>query len=64
MSTETYLSYLYGALGGLGVLLLFYGLGRVADRTREEAARRAGMWMITAGLCCIAGSAALIMWVA
>ena len=64
MSTESYLSYLYGALGGLGIVLLFYGLGRVRDRQRPESARRAGLWLITAGLTCIAGSAALIMWVA
>ena len=61
MSAETYLSYLYGALGGVGVLLLFYGLGRVADRARDQVARRAGMWMITGGLFCIAGSALLLM---
>jgi hypothetical protein len=63
MSTETYLSYLYGAIGGVGVLLLYYGLARAADDKRGEAERRGGLWLITAGLCCIAGSAALILWV-
>lgn len=58
----TYLSYMYGALGGVGVLLLFYGLGRAGDRKRDDPGRRAGLWMITGGLFCIAGSALLIMW--
>jgi hypothetical protein len=62
MAIETYLSYVYGALGGVGVLLLFYGLGRVGDRQRGEGTRRSGLWMITGGLFCIAGSALLIMW--
>lgn len=62
MSEATYLSYFYGALGGVGVLLLVYGLGRVADRKRGEDGRRAGLWMITGGLFCIAGSALLLMW--
>lgn len=62
MSNATYLSYLYGALGGVGVLLLFYGFGRAGDRKREEGGRRAGLWLITAGLFCIAGSALLISW--
>lgn len=62
MSAETYLSYLYGALGGVGVLLLFYGLRRAANDRNDEAVRKTGLWMITAGLFCIAGSAALIMW--
>ena len=56
------LAYVYGALGGLGILLLFYGFGRVLDKTKPEAERKSGLWLINGGLLCIAASAALLMW--
>lgn len=62
MTAATYLSSLYGALGGIGVLLLIYGLGRVADKDRGDGVRRSGLWMIAGGLVFMAGSAILLMW--
>ncbi|MEQ8696252.1 MAG: hypothetical protein RLT05_06790 [Bauldia litoralis] len=62
MTAATYLSSLYGALGGIGVLLLIYGLGRVADKDRGDGVHRSGLWMIAGDLVFMAGSAILLMW--
>ncbi|MCW5773691.1 MAG: hypothetical protein KIT16_18760 [Rhodospirillaceae bacterium] len=63
MGTEQWLPYAWGALGGLGVLLGYYGLRRVADRARPETERKAGLWLINAGALCLAASMALAIWV-
>jgi hypothetical protein len=58
-----WLPYVLGALGGLGVLLAYYGLKRVSARERPRAERSAGLWLINAGILCLAVSMALAIWV-
>jgi hypothetical protein len=54
--------YLWGALGGIGVLLVYYGVKRVRDKARSESERRQGLWMVNAGVLCFAASLALALW--
>lgn len=63
MSAEIWLPYVWGALGGIGVLLAFYGLRRVTDKSLPESYRRAGLWLVNAGVVAVAGSMALAIWV-
>ena len=62
MPAGTWLPYVLGGLGGLGVLLIYYGLRRVAGADRTQAQRRAGLWLVNAGVLCVAGSLALSIW--
>ena len=55
--------YVWGALGGAGVLLVFYGLRRVTDKSLPESYRRAGLWLVNAGVVAVAASLALAIWV-
>jgi hypothetical protein len=59
MTTEVR-SIIAGALFGLAVLLVVYGLRRVMDRGRDHAERRRGLQAITGALAALAGSAYLI----
>ena len=63
MSAHSWWPYLWGALGGFGVLLAFYGLRRVTDRSLPQSYRRAGLWLVNAGVVAVAASMALAMWV-
>ncbi len=63
MSAQSWWPYLWGALGGLGVVLAFYGLRRVRDRSLPEPYRRAGLWLVNAGIVALAASMALAIWV-
>ena len=63
MSAQNWWPYLWGTLGGLGVLLVFYGLRRVMDKTLPDSYRRAGLWLVNAGVVALAASMALAMWV-
>ena len=45
-----------GALGGAGVLCLYYGLARLRDQARSDAERRRGWWPFNLGLLLIAVS--------
>jgi len=55
--------YVWGALGGLGLLLVYYGITRVRDKSRPDAERRKGLWMVNGGVFCLAASMALAIWV-
>ena len=63
MSAQTWWPYVWGALGGLGILLAYYGLRRVTDKARSPHDRRIGLWMVNGGVCCLAVSMALAIWV-
>jgi len=47
----------------LGVLLVYYGLRRIMDKARPERGRRPGLWLVNAGVLCLAASMALAIWV-
>jgi len=63
MAAQSWWPYIWGALGGLGVLLVFYGLRRIRDRKLPESYRRAGLWLVNAGVVALAASMALAIWV-
>ena len=63
MAAQSWWPYLWGALGGLGVLLIYYGLRRIMDKARPERGRRPGLWLVNAGVLCLAASMALAIWV-
>jgi hypothetical protein len=46
--------YLLGGLLGGGVLLAWYGLGRVRDREAPRARQRLGLLMVNAGIILVA----------
>lgn len=57
-----WLPYVYGALGGAGILLVYYGLRRVTAAGRSDRERRLGLWMVNLGVFACAGSMALVIW--
>jgi hypothetical protein len=57
-----YLPYLWGALGGLGVLVAYFGLKRVADAKRPERERKAALWLVNLGVLLVAASLAGTLW--
>jgi len=63
MGSQPWFPYLWGVLGGLGVLLIYYGLRRLTDKARPDPAKKAGLWMVNAGVLALAGSMALAIWV-
>jgi hypothetical protein len=63
MSAQSWWPYVWGALGGTGVLLTYYGIRRVRDRKLPESYRRAGLWLVNAGILAVAASMALAIWV-
>ena len=63
MSAQPWFPYVFGALGGVGVLLVYYGLKRIADKARPEGQRKLGLWMVNGGVVAVALSMALIIWV-
>ncbi len=63
MNAHAWWPYAWGALGGFGVLVVFYGLRRVTDKTLPESYRRAGLWLVNAGVVAVAVSMALAIWV-
>lgn len=63
MSAQTWWPYAWGALGGLGVLVAFYGLRRVTDKSLPDGHRKAGLWLVNAGVVAVAASMALAIWV-
>lgn len=63
MSGQSWWPYLWGALGGVGVLLVYYGLRRIMDKKLPESYRRAGLWLVNAGVLSLAASMALVIWV-
>lgn len=63
MSAQSWWPYAWGALGGLGVLLTFHGLRRVMDKKLPDSYRRAGLWIVNAGVVALAASMALAIWV-
>jgi hypothetical protein len=63
MSAQSWWPYAWGALGGIGVLLTFYGLRRVMDKTLPDSFRKAGLWLVNAGVVAVAASMALAIWV-
>jgi len=63
VNAPVWLPYAWGALGGLGVLLAYYGLRRVMDKAKPQPDRRTGLWLVNAGVLCLAASMALAIWV-
>lgn len=63
MSAQSWWPYAWGALGGLGVLVAFYGLRRVTDKSLPDSYRKAGLWLVNAGVVAVAASMALAIWV-
>lgn len=63
MAAQAWWPYFWGALGGLGVLLVYYGLRRVTDKARPDAQRKRGLWMVNAGVLFLATSMTLAIWV-
>lgn len=63
MAAQPWFPYLLGALGGLGVLLVYYGLKRITAKARPEGQRKLGLWMVNGGVAVLALSMALIIWV-
>jgi tetrahydromethanopterin S-methyltransferase subunit D len=63
MAAQEWWPYVWGALGGIGVLLVYYGLKRVREAKRPDPERRQGLWMVNAGIVCLAASMALAIWV-
>ena len=59
MTTEIR-SIIAGALFGLAVLLVIYGMRRVMDKERDDAERRRGLQALAAALAVLLGSAYLI----
>ena len=55
MSREI-LSYILGALGGGGILAIYYGVKRLLDRTRPDTERRPGLWLVNLGIVMVAVS--------
>jgi hypothetical protein len=64
LSAPSWWPYAWGALGGLGVLLVYYGLRRVMDKARPGHDRRVGLWLVNAGVLTLAASMALAIWTA
>jgi len=63
VNAQSWLPYVWGALGGFGVLAAFYGLRRVTDKSLPESHRKAGLWLVNAGVIAVAASLALAIWV-
>jgi hypothetical protein len=63
VSAQSWWPYAWGALGGLGVLVAFYGLRRVTDKALPDSHRKAGLWLVNAGVVAVAASMALAIWV-
>lgn len=63
MNAQSWWPYVWGALGGFGVLAAFYGLRRVTDRSLPDSYRKAGLWLVNAGVIAVAASLALAIWV-
>lgn len=59
MSGESWWPYAWGALGGCGVLIAFYGLRRVTDKSLPDSHRKAALWLVNAGVVAVAASMAL-----
>ena len=52
----------YGGLGGLGVLLVYYGFRRATEKDTEAPRRRIGLWMMNGGMVLIGATLALALW--
>lgn len=56
------LPYVWGAVGGLGVLLAYYGFKRATDGAGAAARRRQGLWLLNIGVALIAASLVATIW--
>lgn len=63
MGAQPWWPYVWGAIGGIGVLLVYYGLRRVMDKAGPAPRQKQGLWMVNAGVLCLAASMALAIWV-
>lgn len=59
---ENYLPYVYGGIGGIGVLLIYYGFRRAISKEAEPAFRKVGLWMMNIGMVVIGATLALALW--
>ena len=51
--------YILGALGGAGMLCVYYGLGRLRAPEDDRKRRRQGLWLVNGGVALFAVSLAL-----
>ena len=56
----TYMPYLLGALGGIGILSAWYGLKAVRREAASPAGRRVGLVLVSVGVVMLAVSLTLI----
>ncbi len=54
--------YLLGAVGGGGVLCVYYGLARLRDKARPQDERRKGLWLVNLGVALLGVSGAILLW--
>ena len=59
---ETTMPYVYGGLGGVAVLLVYYGFRRAVKKDREDDDRRIGLWMMNGGMVLLGATLALALW--
>ncbi len=60
--TPSWLAYLFGALGGLAVICVWYGMKGLRDPARTKVQRRNNLWLVNGGVALLAVSLALSMW--
>jgi len=54
--------YILGALGGVGVLSIYFGFRQVIDHERESAERKRGLWLVNLGVVFLGITLALMLW--
>ena len=54
--------YVLGALGGVGVLSMYYGFRQVIDNERASVERKRGLWLLNFGIVCLGVTLALMLW--
>jgi hypothetical protein len=54
--------YILGALGGIGVLSIYYGFRKVIDHERASPERKRGLWLVNLGVVFLGITLALMLW--
>jgi hypothetical protein len=55
--------YILGALGGGGVLSIYYGFKQVMDNERKSLERKRGLWLVNLGVVLLGITLALMLWI-
>ena len=55
--------YVLGALGGVGILSVYYGFRQVIDNERASTERKRGLWLVNLGVVLLCATLALMLWV-